>query len=309
MPQPCRCRGPEVLAGAFVVGLLAAAALWVLAAGAFGGAVFQRENFRGRLLPTAVGILIALVVLVTDAVVAVIAAAGAEPDAAAVDGLRLTTFTALGFGLLGLLDDLGGAGESGGFAAHLRALAEGRLTTGAIKLFGGAAVAIVVVAAREPDSLGRLLADGALVALAANLGNLFDRAPGRAIKVALVAFLVLVLASVLVLQFESQSPDANIITGGDALWWAVVTITTVGYGDFSPVTAGGRLTGLFVMFAGVGVIAGLASILASILIPAPPSEAEAEAPAPGELSGELARIRSELAALRELISSDRREPL
>jgi UDP-GlcNAc:undecaprenyl-phosphate GlcNAc-1-phosphate transferase len=182
-----------VVAAAFVVGLVAAAALWVLSAGAFGGAVFQRENFRGRLLPTAVGIIVALVVLATDAVVAVIAAAGAEPDAAAVEGLRLTTFTALGFGLLGLLDDLGGAGE-GGFAAHLRALAEGRLTTGAIKLFGGAAVAVVVVATREPDSIGRVLADGALVALAANLGNLFDRAPGRTIKVTLVAFLVLVLA-------------------------------------------------------------------------------------------------------------------
>ncbi len=183
-----------MVAGAFVVGLVAAAVLWVLSAGAFGGTVFRRENFRGRVLPTAVGIIIALVVLATDAVVAVIAAAGAEPDAATVEGLRLTTFTALGFGLLGLLDDLGGAGESGGFAAHLRALAEGRLTTGVTKLFGGAAVAVVVVATREPDSIGRVLADGALVALAANLGNLFDRAPGRTIKLALVAFLVLVLA-------------------------------------------------------------------------------------------------------------------
>jgi hypothetical protein len=145
-------------------------------------------------LPTAVGIIVVLVVLATDAVVAVVVAAGAEPDAGAVEGLRLTTITALGFGLLGLLDDLGGAGESGGFAAHLHALGEGRLTTGAIKLFGGAAVAIVVVATREPDSIGRVLADGALVALAANLGNLFDRAPGRTIKVTLVAFLVLVLA-------------------------------------------------------------------------------------------------------------------
>ena len=41
-----------MVAGAFVVGLLAAAALWVLSAAAFGGAVFQRENFRGRRLPT-----------------------------------------------------------------------------------------------------------------------------------------------------------------------------------------------------------------------------------------------------------------
>ena len=183
-----------MVAGAFAVGLVAAALVWVLSAGAFGGATFQRENFRGRALPTAVGIVVALVVLATDAVAAVVLAAGAEPDAAAVEALRLTTFTALGFGLLGLLDDLGGAGESGGFGAHLRALAAGRLTTGAIKLFGGAAVAVVVVATREPDSVGRVLADGALMALAANLGNLFDRAPGRTIKVALVAFVVLVLA-------------------------------------------------------------------------------------------------------------------
>lgn len=184
-----------MIAAAFVVGLVAAALVWVLAAGAFGAAVFERENFRGRALPTAVGIVVALVVLATDAVVAVVVAAGAEPDAAAVDALRLTTVTVLGFGLLGLLDDLGGAGESGGFVGHLRALGSGRLTTGAMKLFGGAAVAIVVVATREPDSIGRVLADGALVALAANLGNLFDRAPGRTIKVALVAFLVLVVGA------------------------------------------------------------------------------------------------------------------
>ena len=60
-----------MVAGAFVLGLLAAAALWVLSAATFGGAVFQRENFRGRSLPTAVGIIVALVVLATDAVVSV----------------------------------------------------------------------------------------------------------------------------------------------------------------------------------------------------------------------------------------------
>jgi UDP-GlcNAc:undecaprenyl-phosphate/decaprenyl-phosphate GlcNAc-1-phosphate transferase len=184
-----------IVAAAFVAGVLVAAALWVLMAPAFGAEVFARENYRGHILPTAVGVVAALAVLGVDAVVTLAVAAGADPDAEAVRGLRLVTVASLGFALLGLLDDLGGAGESGGFRGHLRALAHGRLTTGAAKLFGGAAVAVVVVSAREPDSLGRLLADGALVALAANLGNLFDRAPGRTTKVTLVAFAVLVAAA------------------------------------------------------------------------------------------------------------------
>jgi hypothetical protein len=184
-----------IVAAAFVAGVLVAAGLWILMAPAFGGEVFARENYRGHILPTAVGVIAALAVLAVDAVVTLVVAAGAEPDADAVRGLRLVTVASLGFALLGLLDDLGGAGESGGFRGHLGALAHGRLTTGAAKLFGGAAVAVVVVSAREPDSLGRLLADGALVALAANLGNLFDRAPGRTTKVTLVAFAVLVAAA------------------------------------------------------------------------------------------------------------------
>jgi UDP-GlcNAc:undecaprenyl-phosphate GlcNAc-1-phosphate transferase len=188
-----------IVTAAFVAGVVAALALWRLTAQAFAAPVFARENFRQRVLPTSVGVLIALVALVVDAGVAVAESAGAEPSYEAVRGLRLVTVAALGFGLLGLLDDLAGTGESGGFRGHLRSLAAGRLTTGAVKLFGGAAVALVVVSlAGRPDlgtpGVGRLLADGALVALAANLGNLFDRAPGRTTKVALLALVALVVA-------------------------------------------------------------------------------------------------------------------
>jgi UDP-GlcNAc:undecaprenyl-phosphate/decaprenyl-phosphate GlcNAc-1-phosphate transferase len=182
-----------IVAAALVVGIVVASAVWLLSAESFAAPVFARENFRGRVLPTAVGVIVALVALVVDGVVTVAAAAGAEPAAEARAGLRLVVVAALGFGLLGLLDDLAGAGESGGFRGHLRALASGRLTTGAVKLFGGAAVGVVVASARAPDSLFRVLADGALVALAANLGNLLDRAPGRTIKVSLMGFALLVL--------------------------------------------------------------------------------------------------------------------
>ncbi len=91
----------------------------------------------------------------------------------------------------------------------------------------------------------------------------------------LLAFVVLVVSSILVLIFETRSPEANITTGGDAVWWAIVTITTVGYGDKYPVTPGGRITAVIVMVAGVGIIGSLAGILSSILVPPAP------APSPG----------------------------
>jgi voltage-gated potassium channel len=110
----------------------------------------------------------------------------------------------------------------------------------------------------------------------------------------LAAMIVLMVASVLVLQFESSAPNGNIKTGGEALWWAVVTLTTVGYGDFYPVTLLGRLTGVLVMFTGIGIIGALASILASILV-APNQD---EAPEEASMREELVAIRSELVALR-----------
>jgi len=118
---------------------------------------------------------------------------------------------------------------------------------------------------------------------------------------ALTAMIVLTLSSVLVLQFESRSPDANITTGGGALWWAIVTITTVGYGDKYPVTPMGRVTAVLVMVAGVGIIGALASILASILVPPATSQQEPTSDGPS-VRAELAAIKQELVALRGLMT-------
>jgi voltage-gated potassium channel len=128
----------------------------------------------------------------------------------------------------------------------------------------------------------------------------------------LAAGMILSTASFLVLQFESHSPDANIQTGGDAIWWGFVTITTVGYGDRFPVTLAGRLVGLFVMLAGVGIIAALASILASLLVPPPEPEegttpATSATPSGPEASFDASRIADELASLRAEVAALRAE--
>jgi voltage-gated potassium channel len=130
----------------------------------------------------------------------------------------------------------------------------------------------------------------------------------------LAAGLVLSIASLVILQFESRSEDANIRTGGDAIWWGLVTITTVGYGDFYPVTTLGRLTGVFVMFAGIGIIGALASILASLLVspasdePAPsPADVADPADVPAGAVAATQRILDELAGLRGEVAGQRAE--
>jgi voltage-gated potassium channel len=120
----------------------------------------------------------------------------------------------------------------------------------------------------------------------------------------LLAIIVLASASVLVLQFESGSPEAKIITGWDAFWYSIVTITTVGYGDYYPVTFWGRVTAMFIMVAGVGIISVLASLLSSVLIGSRSAPAEEETPdaAPAlPVEQELAIIKNELAVLRQLM--------
>ena len=178
-----------------VVGFLAARLVWLLLRPVFGGAVFRRENYRGHSLPTAVGLVLAVATLFVEGTRVVVASV--TGDAGRMDATRVGVLVlAVGLSLLGLVDDLAGDGDRRGFRGHLRSLAEGRLSTGGLKLVGGGAVALIAVALVRPGaSLGHLLTDAAVVALAANLGNLFDRAPGRTIKVSALAFVVLAVAA------------------------------------------------------------------------------------------------------------------
>jgi len=77
---------------------------------------------------------------------------------------------------------------------------------------------------------------------------------------------VLEVGSMLVLNAERNAPGANIKTGGDALWWAVVSVATVGYGDKYPVTAEGRLVGVALIIGGVGLFGVFTGFLARVFL-------------------------------------------
>ena len=168
---------------------------WQLLRPVFDADVFQRVNYRDRSIVTAAGLLVPLVVVAFEAAAALAATMDLELNSATDEPRRMVLIVALGLGVLGLLDDLAGEGESGGFGGHLKALWRGRLTTGSLKLFGGAAVAVTAVFGSRSDTAGRLLADAALVALTANLANLFDRAPGRLLKVTGGGFIILAVVT------------------------------------------------------------------------------------------------------------------
>jgi hypothetical protein len=93
-----------------------------------------------------------------------------------------------------------------------------------------------------------------------------DRAQSALYVMTFLVILVLESTGVLVLIFEPGAPGANITTGGDALWWGIVTVTTVGYGDQYPVTAGGRIVGVFLLIAGVVLFATLSGYLANAFL-------------------------------------------
>jgi voltage-gated potassium channel len=88
------------------------------------------------------------------------------------------------------------------------------------------------------------------------------RGESAILAVALVSILLIVVSSIGILQVEGQ-PDSNIKDAGDAVWWAIATITTVGYGDKFPITMEGRFIASVMMICGVGLFGTLSGFVAS----------------------------------------------
>lgn len=126
-----------------------------------------------------------------------------------------------------------------------------------------------------------------------------DRAQSALYLMTLLVVIVLEIAATTVLRFEDGADGANITNGGDALWWGLVTVTTVGYGDQFPVTPGGRLVGVFLLLSGVVLFATLSGYLANaFLAPRPAEEPETPEPTLTDVMALLHAQRQEIAALR-----------
>ncbi len=119
-------------------------------------------------------------------------------------------------------------------------------------------------------------------------GLLRDRAGSALLTLLLMGILVLEFGSLEILHVEQHAPGANITTASDALWYTIVTISTVGYGDRYPVTNEGRIVGSLIILVGVGIFGTFTGYLANLFLS--PSKKKSP-PAQPSLVGDVASLR------------------
>lgn len=132
-------------------------------------------------------------------------------------------------------------------------------------------LAVIILPVLRPVRAARLLRVIALGRVGIVLANALQRAKEllthRGLHYVLLSVGLVVFACAgLVLYFERNAPASNIHNIGDALWWAIVTVTTVGYGDRYPVTAVGRGVAVILMLVGIGLIGVLTATVASYFV-------------------------------------------
>ena len=126
---------------------------------------------------------------------------------------------------------------------------------------------------------------------------------GGALYFAIVLAVVLIqFASTSIVRVEASNPAANIKTASDAIWWAYVTITTVGYGDYYPVTNTGRIIGVMVMTIGVGLFGVLSGFLANAFLGNPHANDDNDDDEPVGLAKEMGDSLTQLSDLQALLT-------
>ena len=142
----------------------------------------------------------------------------------------------------------------------------------------------------------RLLREYGIANIARSL--IRDRAGSALLTLLLMGILVLEFGSLWILHIEQYALDANITSASDALWYVVVTISTVGYGDRFPVTNNGRLIGAFIIVIGVGIFGTFTGYLANLFL-APSKKPTSTTPSPGDDAGAKVNQLKELMAKQQ----------
>ena len=130
-----------------------------------------------------------------------------------------------------------------------------------------------------------------------------NRSHNTFVTVAAFSCLLAMGGSMAILNLEEASPDRNIKTPSDALWWSIVTITTVGYGDRYPVTDAGRLVAAFLMVAGVGLFGTFTGFVASMFVEPDIKREENEV---HELARQIRALRKEIQTMDQKINQRNR---
>jgi voltage-gated potassium channel len=125
-----------------------------------------------------------------------------------------------------------------------------------------------------------------------------NRAKGTFGTVALISIVLVIFSSIAILHFE-DSPESNIKTPSDAMWWAFVTITTVGYGDKFPLTHEGRIIAAVLMTAGVGLFGTFTAYVATFFLEAEHKQEESEIK---QLIKEVRGLKSKLEAIESRLN-------
>jgi voltage-gated potassium channel len=121
-----------------------------------------------------------------------------------------------------------------------------------------------------------------------------------AVYVGCATTLLLFTASLAVLDAERGHPGATIESFGDALWWAITTITTVGYGDEHPVTTAGKFIAGGLMIGGIALLGTVTASIASWLLD---RVRETEETSRAATQADLVALHREIAELRQLLET------
>ncbi|MFF0814855.1 potassium channel family protein [Rhodococcus sp. NPDC003318] len=156
---------------------------------------------------------------------------------------------------------------------------------------------VVVLPAIRPLRLLRLVA----------MVTVMQRAIGGAIRGKVLIYtiatssLLIYVASLAMLEAERGHPDATVNSFGEALWWSMTTVTTVGYGDYSPVTTTGRFIAAGLMIGGISLIGVVTATIASWIVE---QVAEEDSAKQAATAREIEELRYEVRRLTDRLPLD-----